>query len=64
LKKLMIYSILSAVVLTVVGLWLSYLFDLPSGATIVLVLAVIFFISALVKKITSILTKAHLSVLT
>ena len=51
LKRLILYSIFSAVVLTVVGLWLSYVFDLPSGATIVLVLAFVFFISASLKRL-------------
>lgn len=51
LKRLIIYSIINAVVLTVIGLWLSYLFDLPSGAAIVLVLAVVFLISAFVKRL-------------
>lgn len=50
LKKLIIYSTISATVLTVSGLWLSYFFDLPSGAVIVLVLAFVFFISVLIKK--------------
>lgn len=50
LKKLIIYSTISATVLTVAGLWLSYFFDLPSGAVIVLVLAFVFFISVLIKK--------------
>jgi zinc transport system permease protein len=45
LRKLMVYSIALAVVLTVIGLWLSYLFDIPSGATIVLVLSAAFLVS-------------------
>ena len=51
LKKLIIYSILSATILTVAGLWFSYFFDLPSGAVIVLVLAFAFFVSALIKRL-------------
>lgn len=50
LKKMMFYSSLAAVVLTTMGLLLSYYFNLASGATIVLALAFVFFISALVKK--------------
>jgi len=50
LKKLMIYSTICAVILTIAGLWLSYLFDMPSGATIVLVLAFVFFISSVFKR--------------
>ncbi len=51
LRRLIAYSTLCAVILTVVGLWLSYLFDLPSGATIVLLLAFVFLISALIKRL-------------
>ena len=50
LKKLIVYSAISAAVLTVGGLWLSYMFNLASGATIVLLLAFTFFASTLVKK--------------
>ncbi len=50
LRQLIILSTLSAIVLTVVGLWLSYLFDLPSGAVIVLILAIVFLVSFVVKK--------------
>ena len=57
LKKLMIYSTLSAVVLTVAGLWLSYVLNLPSGATIILVLGFVFFVSALVKRLSAIKSK-------
>jgi zinc transport system permease protein len=57
LKILMFYSTLSAIVLTVVGLWLSYAFDLPSGATIVLVLAFVFFISTAVRRLIPILKR-------
>jgi len=41
-----IYVLLSAV-LTICGLWLSYVFNLPSGATIVLVAGIAFIVSAL-----------------
>jgi zinc transport system permease protein len=51
LNKLILYSIVSAVILTVIGLWLSYLLNLPSGATIVLVLVLIFFASAILKNL-------------
>jgi zinc transport system permease protein len=50
LKKLMFYSTLFAAVFTIAGLWLSYLFNMPSGATIVLVLAVAFFISTAIRQ--------------
>ncbi len=49
-KKLIALSTINAVVLTVIGLWLSYVFDLPSGATIVLLLAFVFMISTGIRK--------------
>ena len=51
LRSLILYSAICAVILTVTGLWFSYLFDLPSGATIVLLLASVFLISALIKRL-------------
>jgi len=50
LKKLIALSMITAVVLTVIGLWLSYVFDLPSGAAIVLLLAFVFIISTGIRK--------------
>ncbi|MBD3184129.1 iron chelate uptake ABC transporter family permease subunit [Candidatus Poribacteria bacterium] len=50
LRKLIFYSTINAVILTVLGLWFSYMFDLPSGATIVLVLAFAFFLSILFRR--------------
>ena len=47
LKKLMVLSIFTAIVMTVSGLWLSYIFNLASGATIVLVLGAAFIVSSL-----------------
>ena len=43
-------SIIFGVVSSIAGLWLSYLLDLPSGATIILVQAFLFFISIGYKK--------------
>ncbi|MCK4575717.1 metal ABC transporter permease [candidate division WOR-3 bacterium] len=51
LKYLIIFSTIGAIFLTIAGLWLSYLWNLPSGATIVLVLAAVFFASTLMKRI-------------
>lgn len=51
LKKLMIYAVLAGIIFTVAGLSLSYFFDLPSGATIVLVLSVVFFLSLIYRRI-------------
>jgi len=47
IKKLMLLSIFIGITLTVIGLWLSYLLDLASGATIVLVLGIAFLLSSL-----------------
>ncbi len=51
LKDLMILSTLCAIVLTVSGLILSYYFNLPSGALIVMLLGVVFFITFFTKKL-------------
>ena len=51
LKRLMISSIITGIIMTIAGLWISYLLDLASGATIILLLAVVFFISYFVKKL-------------
>ena len=45
LKKMMLLSILAGAVFTFSGLWLSYLLDLASGATIILVGGIVLFIS-------------------
>lgn len=50
-KQIVIFSILSAEVCIIVGLTLSYIFDLPSGATIVLVGACSFLLLALIQTI-------------
>lgn len=49
LRKLMALSIIIGVLLTSAGLWLSYVFNLSSGATIVLVLSFAFAISYYLK---------------
>ena len=51
LKKMMIGSVITGIVITIAGLWVSYLLDIASGATIILLLAAVFFISYFVKKI-------------
>jgi zinc transport system permease protein len=45
LLEMIIYSILLNIFFTTVGLWLSYLFNLTSGASIIMVAATCFFIS-------------------
>jgi zinc transport system permease protein len=47
LNRLMTLSVAAGMILTVAGLWLSYVFNLASGATIVIVLAVAFVIASL-----------------
>lgn len=49
MKNIMILSVILGVILTILGLWLSYIFNLASGATIVLVLGSAFFISTFLK---------------
>jgi len=53
LKKMMMLSILFGAVFSSGGIWLSYLFDVPSGATIVLVMSVVYLLYSLVKGISS-----------
>ena len=50
LKSLIFISAIAAVILTILGLWFSYMLNLPSGATIVLVLGIVFFLSIFFKK--------------
>ena len=45
LKKMMLISILAGAIFTFTGLWLSYILNLASGATIVLVSGILLFIS-------------------
>lgn len=51
IKKLIISSIVTGVILTIGGLWLSYLLNLASGATIIILLSIIFFLSFFAKKL-------------
>jgi len=46
LSSMMCISVFLSAVLTICGLWLSYEFNLPSGATIVLVAGIAFIVSA------------------
>jgi zinc transport system permease protein len=45
LKRMMLYSVILSFIFTFIGLWLSYSFNLTSGATIIMVAAAFFFIS-------------------
>jgi zinc transport system permease protein len=53
MKNIMILSVILGIVFTISGLWLSYIFNLASGATIVLVLGSALFISTLLKNTTT-----------
>lgn len=53
LKKMMMLSIIFGAVFSSGGIWLSYLFDVPSGATIVLVMSAVYLLYSLVKGISS-----------
>ena len=53
LKSMMLLSIMFGVVFSSGGIWLSYLFDVPSGATIVLVMSVVYLLYSFVKGISS-----------
>ena len=51
LFQVMIYSVILNIFFTTVGLWFSYVFDLTSGASIIMVAAVVFFISFLLERL-------------
>ncbi|EKF86445.1 metal ABC transporter permease [Methanobacterium formicicum] len=51
LGRMMILSVILGMILTTAGLYLSYLFNLASGATIVLVLGLGFLVSVLIQKL-------------
>ncbi len=51
LSSMMFLSVFLCAILTICGLWLSYAFDLPSGATIVLVSGTAFILSTVSKSI-------------
>ena len=51
LSRMMIYSVLLNLFFTTTGLWFSYHFNLTSGASIIMVAAVCFFISILTKRL-------------
>lgn len=51
LRGMMTFSVALSSLFTVIGLWLSYLFNLTSGATIILVAASFFFASLLIDRL-------------
>ena len=52
LRKMMLLSIVLGIVFTVLGLWLSYVFDLTSGATIILISGGAFLLATLWERTT------------
>jgi len=50
-ERVMTFSVALSSLFTVIGLWLSYLFNLTSGATIILVAAFFFFASLLIDRL-------------
>lgn len=56
--RMMIFAAILGIILTTCGLYASFLFNLASGATIVLVLGLGFFISSLLQKFTELTSKS------
>ncbi len=50
LKKMMALSILIGMIFSISGLWLSYYFNIPSGAMIILLIGSVFFLTAFLKR--------------
>lgn len=50
LSRMMIYAILLNLFFTITGLWISYSFNLTSGASIIMVAGICFFISVLIER--------------
>jgi len=51
LKSMMLLSVALGIILTTGGLWASYMLDLASGATVIILLVIAFVISTMIKKI-------------
>lgn len=49
-KKILTFSIISSILIIVLGIFISFQFNLPSGATVVLVYSIVFFTVILLKK--------------
>ena len=61
LNKMMFLSVMLGATFTTTGLWLSYTFDLASGATIILVSGISFLLSVCCKNLAKYRNYAHLS---
>lgn len=51
IKNIMQLSVLSALLFCLSGLWVSYMFNIPSGSCIVLFACIIYFLAVLMKKV-------------
>jgi zinc transport system permease protein len=51
LKPMMLLSVILGIIITTIGLWLSYELDLASGATVIILLVIAFVVSTVIKKI-------------
>ena len=51
LKPMMLLSVVLGIILTTTGLWASYVLDLASGATVIILLVIAFIVSTVIKKI-------------
>ena len=51
LKPMMFFSVLLGIILTTAGLWISYIYDLASGATVILLLVAAFVVSTVVRRL-------------
>ena len=60
LKKIMFIAIILGIVFTFTGMWISYLADVPSGATIIIVAAIAYLISMGLQKFRKIKTAVSL----
>jgi len=49
LHEMMVYAIITGMVCTTFGIWFSYVWDIPSGATIILTTLVLYLVTLLVK---------------
>ena len=53
IKRLMVFSTVTGIILTVIGLWVSYTFDLASGPAIILILGAAFFLTSFLTRFRS-----------
>ncbi len=51
LRNIMIMSIINSVMICFIGLWISYTFNIASGASIIIIAGIIYFTIAFVKKV-------------